>query len=223
MYVGQSKIVILFIVLAFLGMQSVFAGDLAPKSSFIAGQLNLEPDPDRAGAYLDIKQDLNLSAYSSVLIEPVEIWIHPDSEYKGIEANVVKAIGDGFAQILIDELAPDYPSVNKAGPETLVIRLAVVGLKMKESERGILGWTPIGLAVDALNMDALKRVSLVDAGIEAEVLDSTTGERLGVLVDTGISRALSATEREELSWEDLDMSLRFYAKRFHSRLDNAKK
>ena len=223
MDVGKFGSVIFSISLAFLVMQPAFAEESMPVSAFIGGQLNLEHDPDRAGAYLDVKHDLDLSGYSSVLIEPVEIWIHPDSEYKGIEPDVVKAIGDGFAQILIDELAPDYPTVNKAGPETLVIRLAIIGIKMKKKKRGLIGWTPIGLVVGALNTDALKRVSLIDAGIEAEILDSVTGERLGVLVDTGISRSLSASEKDELSWEDHDMSLRFYAKRIHSRIDKAKK
>ncbi|NQZ54850.1 MAG: DUF3313 domain-containing protein [Piscirickettsiaceae bacterium] len=193
-----------------------------PQSAFIEGKIDLSPIPDKQGAYRYIKPDLDLKKYSKIIIEPVEVWLHPESKYKGIEPNTVKAMADSFAQILVNELEPEYRVVGQVGDDTLVVRLAIMGLKTKKKKRGLLGYIPVALIVSALNTDALERVSLIDAGIEAEILDSITGERLAVLVDTGIRTPASDTAGKKLSWEDIEMSLRFYAKRFKSQLDASK-
>ena len=122
-------------------------------------------------------------------------------------------------QTLVDELEPTYPVVSKAGPGTMVVRLAITDVKMKKKKRGLLGYTPIGIVVTAAQDAAGARVSLVDAGIEGELLDALTGERLAVLVDKGLKA--SKDKDEKLSWDDIDQRLRFYAKRFRARLDAA--
>jgi hypothetical protein len=53
--------------------------------------------------------------------------------------------------------------------------------------------------------------------IEAELIDSETNETIGLLVDT----ASSDTPEGEESWEALQESLSFYAKRLRKRLDAA--
>ncbi len=53
--------------------------------------------------------------------------------------------------------------------------------------------------------------------IEAELIDSETNETIGLLVDT----ASSDTPEGEESWEALQESLSFYAKRLRKRLDIA--
>jgi len=198
------------------------ADDHTPHSAFIEGKIDLSPVPDKQGAYRYIKADLDLKKYNKIIIEPVEVWLHPQSEYKGIEPNTVKAMADSFAQILVNELEPEYGVVGQVGDDTLVVRLAIMGLKTKKKKRGLLGYIPVALVVSALNTNALERVSLIDAGIEAEVLDSSTGERLAVLVDTGIRTPTSENAGKKLTWQDIEGSLRFYAKRFKAQLDASK-
>ncbi|MBL4638443.1 MAG: DUF3313 domain-containing protein [Proteobacteria bacterium] len=218
----KLAIVLIFSSMGLLAFQSAGADDHAPHSAFIEGEIDLSPVPDKQGAYRYIKPDLDLKKYSKIIIEPVEVWLHPDSEYKGIEPDTMKAMADSFAQILVNELEPEYGVVGQVGDDTLVVRLAIMGLKTKKKKRGLLGYIPVALVVSALNTDALKRVSLIDAGIEAEILDSITGERLAVLVDTGIRTPASDTAGKKLSWKDIEMSLRFYAKRFKAQLDASK-
>lgn len=185
-------------------------------NAFIEGEVALTPDPDRKGAYRYLKEGLDLSQYKRIIIMPVEIWIHPDSKYKGIQPDDLKALADTFRQLLVDELEPAFPVVDKAGSGTLVLRLAITGVKLKKKKRGLLGYTPVGLIVTTAMNAAGKRTSLAEAGIEAELIDASSDERLGVLVDKGIG-----AKSEKLSWEDIEMSLRFYAKRFRGRLDQA--
>jgi len=215
----KSAIILIFSSMGLLAFQFAVADDHAPHSAFIDGKLELSPVPDKKGAYRYIKPDLDLKKYTKIIIEPVEVWLHPDSEYKGIEPDTVKAMADSFAQILVNELEPEYGAVGQVGDDTLVVRLAIMGLKTKKKKRGLLGYIPVALVVSALNTDALERVSLIDAGIEAEILDSVTGERLAVLVDTGIRTPEAEKGGKKLSWKDIEMSLRFYAKRFKAQLD----
>jgi len=223
MKIRQFSSIILITGLAFLGASTAWSADNVPDSAFIEGEIDLTPVPDKAGAYRYLKPELDLKKYSNILIEPVEIWLHPDSKYKGIEPDTLKAMADSFAQVLVDELEPEYTVVSSVGKDTLVVRLAIMGLKTKKKKRSLIGYLPVALVAGALNTNALKRVSLVDAGIEAEVLDSTTGERLAVLLDTGIRVPESKSKKGKLAWKDIEMSLRFYAKRFKAQLDEGKK
>ncbi len=38
------------------------------------------------------------------MIDQPEIFIHPDSKYKGMKPDDMKALADGFREILIDEI-----------------------------------------------------------------------------------------------------------------------
>ncbi|OUR71868.1 hypothetical protein A9Q78_08630 [Methylophaga sp. 41_12_T18] len=211
--------ILIFSSMALLTLHSANADDHISPSDFIEGNVELSPVPDKQGAYRYIKPDLDLNKYNKVIIEPVEVWLHPDSEYKGIEPDTVKALADSFAQTLVNELEPEYGVVGQVGADTLVVRLAIMGLKTKKKKRSLLGYIPVALVVSALNTNALKRVSLVDAGIEAEILDSITGERLAVLVDTGIRTPEAESAGKKISWKDIEMSLQFYAKRLKVQLD----
>ncbi len=223
MNICKLRNVILIVALSFLGVQPVWSESTVPgHSAFIDAKVELSPISDKPGAYRYLKPELDLKKYNNILIEPVEVWLHPDSEYKGIQPDTLKAMADGFMQTLVDELEPEYTVVGNVGPNTLVVRLAITGLKTKKEKRSLLGYVPVALVVSALNTNALKRVSLIDAGIEAEILDSITGETLAVLVDTGVTVPKSESKKGKLSWKDIDMSLQFYAKRFKAQLDAGK-
>ena len=61
--------------------------------------------------YRYVKEDLNLGDYDQVMIAPVEIWLHPNSPYKGVQANNIKAISDHLRQVMVSTLHEDYPVV----------------------------------------------------------------------------------------------------------------
>ena len=187
-------------------------------TAFIEGKIAFEADPDRKGAYRYIKKGVDLGDYDRVAIAPIEVWVHPDSPYQGIQASSFKVITDEMRQVLSDTLEPDYPVVNKAGPKTLGLRLAITGVKLKKKKRGFLSFTPIGLVATAAQDEVASRTTLSDAVIEAELLDAKTGERLGVLVDQSLATEFKG---ETQSWDEIKSMLTFYAQRFKARLDKA--
>ena len=193
-----------------------WAGEIM-SSGFISGNPQFEPDKDFPGTMIYQKPGVNLAAYSKVLIDPIEIWIAPDSKIKGLDADESKEIADTLRQELVKELEPDYPVVNEPGAGVLGVRLAITNVHLKTKKRGLLGYTPIGFVVTTAANMAGMRTELTQASIEAEILDGESNEQLGALIDP----FANGKEDEKLTWDDVRKRFEAYAKRFRARIDQA--
>ncbi len=189
----------------------------AGASEFISDMPELSQDPDRAGAMIWESPDFKREDYTRVMIEPITIYISPESKEKGLKANELKALADGFVEAVTISLEPDIPVVSQPGPGVLYIRAALVDVKMDNKKRGLLGYTPIGFVITAAANAAGARIILKDAVLEVEVLDSVSGKRLGVLTD----KAPSSADGENPSWDSISQTLTYYAKRFKQRMQTA--
>jgi len=196
-------------------------------SGFLENYPTFKPDADRKGALIYRKEGVDLKSYTKIMIDPVEIWIAPDSKYKGLKPDELKILADTFRQAIVDALEPTYPVVNKTGPDVLGIRIAVTNVYMTKKKRGLLGYTPVGLVASTAVKTIGDNISLQDASIEAELLDSRTNERLGALIDqqskTGKGKSplgkLSAVQKGKTSWDKIEQTLKFYAQRLRGRMD----
>ena len=199
----------------FMTLQQAIAGG----SGFIEDGVPLTEDPDRAGTLIWQKPGLNLAGYSGVMIEPITVFISPDSEYKGLKADDLKALADGFHEAISGELEPEFPVVTQGGPGVLYIRAALTRVKLVKKKRSLLGYTPIGLVVTAAETAAGENISVREALLEVEMLDSVSGERLGVLIDP----APDIETKDEHSWEAVTKTFDYYAKRLKARIQAAQK
>lgn len=196
-----------------LSLQTTFA----TASDFIENMPQLAQDPDRPGAMIWEKPGFNRADYTRVMIEPITIYISPDSKEKGLNADELKVLADGFVEAVTNTLEPEIPVVNQPGPGVMYIRAALVDVKMANKKRGLLGYTPVGLVVTTAANAAGARVILADARLEVEVLDSVSGERLGVLAD----KAPTAAGDKDLSWESIGKTFTYYAERLKLRMHPA--
>lgn len=191
---------------------------LAANSGFIENMPPLAKDADRVGAMIWLKPGLNRAAYTRVMIEPITIFISPDSEYQGLNADELKAVSDQFVEAVTRTLEPAIPVVNEGGPGVMHLRAALTNVKVAKKKRGLLGYTPIGFVAGAVKEAAAgPSVLLKDAMLEIEMLDSASGERLGVLVD----KAPKGTT-EDTSWDAINKTFVFYAERFKARMQTGK-
>ncbi len=200
--------------LIFIAAQASVAG---PNSGFLDDYSSLKPDPDQKGAKIYLKPDADLGMYDKIIFDPIEIFYAPDTKYKGISPDELKLLADTFRDLMVKELEPKYPVIQTPGKGVLRARLAITNVKMKKKKRSVLGYMPIGAALTAVKDMAGLRVILSESMIEAELIDSETNETIGLLVDT----ASSDTPEGKDSWEALQDSLSFYAKRLRKRLDAA--
>ena len=184
-------------------------------SGFLPDYSKLAPDPDQPGAKIYRKAGADLKPYTKIMIVPIEVAFNPKSSVTSFSPDELKAITDTFYTVIVQELEPDYPVVNKAGTGVLMVRLGITNIDMQNKKRSLLGYTPMGFAATTLANLAGLRVQLNDAVLEAEMTDSVSGEVLGLLVDEQADRSAGG----EVSWEAIGQRLSFYAKRFRSRLD----
>lgn len=222
------KTVLLVIIAVSMVLTGIaLAEDKVKYSGFLEDYPTFEPDADQKGAMVYRKPGVDLKSYTKIMIDPIEIWVAADSKYKGIKPDDVKILADTFRQAFVDALEPVYPVVSKPGPDVFGLRIAITNVYMTKKKRGLLGYTPAGLVVSAAVKTIGDNMSLQDAVIEIELLDSQTNERLGALVDqrskTGKKESsfgkLSAVQKGATSWQEIEEVLKFYAKRFRSRMD----
>ena len=183
-------------------------------AEFIEDMPQLSQDPDRTGALLWEKPGFNRAAYNGVMIDPITIYLSPDSKSKGLKADEIAALSDGFVKSIADTLEPEISTVSQAGPGVIYMRAALIDVKMANKKRGLLGYTPIGLVVTTAMNAAGARIILKDATLAIELLDSESGERLAVLVD----KAPTADDDGELTWESISKTFNFYSNRFKERM-----
>ena len=183
----------------------------------------MEPIPGMEGAWFWNKPGLEFKDYDKVLLEDIEIFLAPDSKYKGINADQMKALTDSMRAVMIAALEPEYPVVSKAGPGVLVGRIAITNVYLDKPKHKFGQYTPIGLLASGLKGIAgvPKNFSLKKASVETEMFDFEIGERVAVRVDTSPLRSLNE-DPEELTWEAIEESMKVYGKRFRERVDQVR-
>jgi len=192
-------------------------------SGFIDNYPELQLDKEGGDAMIYRKPGTELGSYQKVMIDPIEIWYAEDSKYKGISPDDLKVITDALYKKLLAQLEPDYPVVSRSGEGVLRIRLAITNVHAEKKKRGLFGYTPVGLLVGGVESLAgvAKNIKLDDATIEAELLDAQSSEQMSVLIDKLSVETAGKEKDTDTSWEDIEASLDFYAKRLRSRLDAA--
>ncbi len=198
-------------------LASAAAPVAAQTSGFLDDYSRLTPDPAQPGAQIYRKEGVDLGSYTKIMIEPIEVAFSPQSKVATFSPDELKAVTDALYTTVVQELEPDYPVVNKAGPGVLRVRLGMTGVSMQNRKRSLLGYTPMGFAATTLANLAGLRVELKNAALEAEMTDSVSGEVLGLLVDEQAEEGASG----DASWEAVAQRLSFYARRFRARLDAA--
>lgn len=150
------------------------------------------------------KPDLDRSAYKRVMIEPVTIFISPDSEYQGLDADALKQLAAKFQETVTRTLEPEIPTVDERGPGVAYVRAALTNVKLAKKKRGLLSYTPVGLVVTAATSAGGANISLKDAVLEVEMLDSVTG---GASRRLGRQVAQSSGRRPQLGGHQRDARL----------------
>ena len=197
----------------FLPLQQV----VAQESEFIENMPQLTQDPDRPGAMIWQKEGVDRSVYTKVMLEPITLFISPNSKYKGLDPDELKAVTDGFVEAATKALEPEIPVVHAAGPGVLYVRAAITNVNLANKKRKLMQYTPVGLVTSSVMNAAGMRISLKEAVLEIETLDSVSGERVSVMVD----KSPTVAEKEKLSWESVANTLTYYADRFKARMQAA--
>ena len=147
--------------------------------------------------------------YRAVLFDVPEPFLDPESEYKGIQPNAIQALSDALKEILEqDAVKRGLEVTDEPGPHVLRVRSALTNVYLKRRSRSHR--YPASYSAFQLRAATGRDVSLVEATIEAEGLDSETGARLGVLITQKGQRQVEELDVSEspASWSDLAITLK---------------
>jgi len=118
---------------------------------------------------------------------------------------------------LISILEPEYPVIGVSGQVVLLVRIALTNVKVKKKRQTLLSFDPSGITRRTAKDKSGRTISLGEAVLEEELVDSTTRERLGILVDQLVN---TPAQKQDYSWDDVINTLQYYAQRFRNRLDS---
>ncbi len=201
---------------------SAIAQDLQ-SSGFLSDYSQLKETSDQfmGHSYLVQGAEDRMANYSAVIIDQPEIFIAPNSKYKGIKPDDMKVLADAFRTSMSQSLAQDFMIVEQAGPNVLYVRFALTNLQLKKKKKGFLSYTPVGLvagvAKSALTSDITKKIDLKGLVMEMEVLDSNSKQQLAAAVEVR-----SGSKEEPASWAELEAMIGVYAQRMRCTLDNSR-
>lgn len=135
----------------------------APRSGFLTSYEQLQADPADPRRLIYRRADVRWESFTGVLIEPVRVNVNdltPD------EAKALSAALEGF---LAQSFSGRFPIVARAGPGVLRVRTAVTDVRRANVGMNIL--------------TTLVAAPLVNGGAagEAEILDSSNGQRLAAI------------------------------------------
>ena len=99
-------------------------------SGFLSDYSRLSPAADNPDTSIWISKDFNFRPYRKILLDKVEIFVSPTSEYHGVTPDVLKGMADRFTASFKKALQPGYQLVDKPGPDVLRIRPALSGINL---------------------------------------------------------------------------------------------
>jgi hypothetical protein len=203
------------------GSQAPEAAPEPQKTGFLGEYAgNLAPGPEGGAKLRWLKPGVDFAKYDKLMLDSVIFFFDDDSEYKGIDANELKELADGFNRELVNTLNPHYPIVAEPGPDVLRVRFAITDLKQsRPGLSGISTVVPIGLGVSILKKGATGSwAGSGSTSAELMALDSQTNDVIGVARD---DRSAAFTERFT-KWGSAEEAFKFWSERIKLFLDNAR-
>ena len=215
----------------------------ASYAAFLTYPDRLQPVPGDEGAYRWIAPDANLGRYNKVLLDPIQVQLASDAEYKAIDPGQLKTLADGFQQAIVKALGDTYPVVARPGPGVLRVKITIVDLVPTKPEMSVVTLVvPYATVADMAAGAAAggppgSAPYLGRTGIAAQIFDSRnnqviaeyadtrvgrkyvvdTSQGVGTAVSTGVSDYMKAYS----TWAYAEQAFEGWAKLLRARLDQA--
>jgi hypothetical protein len=147
-------------------------------SGFLKDYSALKPNPNLEGnalTYVSTDAQKNLRSYFAIVVDPIEVYVATEADEGKVSEASRKVLTNYFEHALKNAVSDAFPVVEAPGPLTLRLRAALVGVDVGgEVAAGDLP-PDIKPFERALNIGKL--------GVEMELVDSETGERIAAMVD----------------------------------------
>ena len=184
-----------------VGLRKEPSGFLGDYSSFAA-------DAEEPDVFYYEKSGVDWKRFKRLQIDPVLVYYKQGAENRQIDPGTLKKMTDYFRTALVKAVEDKYPVVSDQGPDVLRIRAAITEL------------IPSNVVVNVLTSVALLPVDMGGAAMEAEFLDSVTGERLGAIVHKRMGTPIDMVGGYS-KWGHAKAAFDYWAKELRKGLDEA--
>ena len=192
--------------------QSGFLGEYAKKLTPVV--------PEKMDWMRWMKPGVDFTKYNKFMVDYVVFALAEDSEYKGIDGDEMKKLGDAASLAMVNAIKEKYPIVAEPGPDVMRVRTAIIGLKQSNPvSSGITTVIPVGLGISLIKKGT-SDAWIGSGATKAEVLfiDSMTNEVLGAGYD---EYKAGFTERFT-KWGSVEDAFTYWAKRGVQALETLK-
>lgn len=183
------------------------------------GDYSMMKKGDRDQAQLVyFKPGLNLAKYHKVIIDPITFMAQADSDASKLPQEEIQNLADRLYIAIQNHLQGDYEQVQTPGPDVLRIKAAITDARGSKVAMNVVTTIipQINMVSKVSGLATDTTVFVGKAGVEAEVVDSLTNERLIAAVD---ERAGAKTLRGlGGTWKDVQEAYDFWAQRLKERL-----
>ncbi|NQZ57318.1 MAG: DUF3313 domain-containing protein [Lentisphaeraceae bacterium] len=195
----------------------------AEPSGFLKNSSMLKPGDKDQAQLIYIKKDVNWGKYDSIKIEPLVLWATKGSDLAKLDKKQAQILLDFFHAQILKDLQRDYKVATKSGENVLRLRLAITEAEASAPLRDLMSNVlPYGLAISIGKKMLTGSHSAVGlASMEAEVLDSLSGERLVAVVDQRAGGKSLSGKFDR--WDDVKKSFEHWSKRLSQGLAKARK
>jgi hypothetical protein len=208
--------------------QSPDSSESREVSGFLGDYSGLAPDAKNGDLLLYEKDRSILRKYNKFIFDPVTIYLLPEAENRGIDPDDLERLAQYFHQAVTDELTKSgrYEIVTSAGPDVLELNVAITNVeptagKKNAAVQGAATAATVGVAPGVSLL--VPRLSVGKVGIEGEMLDSMSGERIVAFITSKGGRRWFSGLNSFKKWGDIEAAFRSWAKNFRERLDEAHK
>jgi len=180
----------------------------------------LEPGPVGGAKMRWVNPGVDHTKYNKFMVDYVVLALADDSEYKGINGDEMKKLGDAASLALVNALKEKYSVVSEPGPDVARLKLAIVGLKQsRPALSAVTTVIPVGLGISLVKKGATDAWTGSGATrAEVLVLDSMTNEVIGAGYD---QYKAGFTERFS-KWGSVEEAFKFWGERGVQYLDRSR-
>lgn len=192
-------------------------------SGFLGDYSGLYPDPKNGDLLIYEKSKDTLKNYRKFIIDPVTVYLLPEAQDRGIDPDDLDRLARYFSDAITDELiGSGYEVVTEPGPGVLELEIAITNVEPTGGKKNAAlkaGATAASVAVAPGASLLVPRLSIGKVGIEGDMIDSVSGERMVAFVTSKGGRRWFSGLKAYKKWGDIEAAFRSWAKDFRKRLD----
>ena len=172
------------------GCSSTFQTRDVTTSGFLSDYAQLNEGSGDEAQLLYINPQTDFAAYNKILMDPVKIYSSEDNKLEELSEEDRLRVLNYLDATIREQLKSDYTFVKEQGPGVIRLRIAITEAQGSQVVLDTMSSIiPIGMALGLIKKVATgTNLSVGEAGIEMELQDSQTGQRLAAAVDKRAGR-----------------------------------